>query len=722
MEQDNTICLNVWIDQSVSHSEWDESVINHLDANHIVLFRVSILDLDKRMEVYESKLRDLKFDGRIRVILSVEEPQYYLRTLKATPFLRLVPFMVNSASIKKSEDSTTELRRMKGDIIISSKLADFYKFCRFATLLWINYIADTRRSIMEKKVLKTGVVMIRTESVETGLRYLETHPHLGILDEFRIIIGDGKIVDEPDSVAVDRSNLSRNRTFSRPTAVSIIPVRRKLYGREELATIELVEILRNRLKWQAPILVFYYDYIENQNVDIYQYQNIKLTDEHTTAEYFALMNALPWVYDQSPGYVDINKGGVLKIVGIQCNGIVPKNKNGTSDPFAIVKVGKEVKKTKKINNTLNPRWNVNWDISCKLSDPISVSIWDWDLFGRNNFEGQVNFSSLNQLIPYPMPILEVTKPLCPKGKLQVKGTINFELGFQCNEESSSKRKHFGQPLEESFKNALLDNVPHITETIIDILWVKGLKTSGIFKEVKSPESVRKLIEMVDSTKPFNMDDEHPTDIAQLLKIYLRDLPDALIPNAFYKSFKKVKSIEKRKGQIKHIRELISTLPDENQKIFKDLSRLLNEISKYYEANGMSTQSLSRCMAPSMIIPRESSMNPHTLLKDTLIVSEILEMILVQYDKIFSPVKKMGINKTDISPNKVEDMNALDKRDHISLRYDYVLGSALAAIEESPDIYMVRNTSAFNSPRDAPTKIMEPKSPSKSKKKKKRLKN
>jgi hypothetical protein len=156
--------------------------------------------------------------------------------------------------------------------------------------------------MVAKRALKSGVVTVKTPSIEKGLRYLETHGFLGKITNFRVIIGDTKSAGEQGRGKGD-----------------------------QLTSAELVEILRNRLKWNCPILVYYGDK-KNVNLQIYDYRYVKLTVDLQEAVEFASMKSLSWAPDLSAFNPDTNgnasskpKKGTLKITGIRCNGLAAKD-------------------------------------------------------------------------------------------------------------------------------------------------------------------------------------------------------------------------------------------------------------------------------------------------------------------------------------------------------------------------------------------------------------
>nr|CAG8467116.1 13495_t:CDS:2 [Entrophospora candida]CAG8553554.1 11475_t:CDS:2 [Entrophospora candida] len=83
---------------------------------------------------------------------------------------------------------------------------------------------------------------------------------------------------------------------------------------------------------------------------------------------------------------------ILRIGILAARDLAPADKNGLSDPYAVIRVANKKFETKVIKENLNPVWDTSFDV--KLSEPdipvcITITVWDKDKFLRD-YLGEVS--------------------------------------------------------------------------------------------------------------------------------------------------------------------------------------------------------------------------------------------------------------------------------------------------------------------------------------------
>eukprot|EP00961_Rhodomonas_salina_P198990 2684117-Rhodomonas_salina.1 len=101
---------------------------------------------------------------------------------------------------------------------------------------------------------------------------------------------------------------------------------------------------------------------------------------------------------------------VLEVVVHKAEGLVAKDRGGTSDPFCEVKLGKQRQKTKVKPKTLNPNWDETFLLDygsniTNLSVPaltLSDNLWSRPYPGHGLVHHGLSFLGLIWSRPYPL--------------------------------------------------------------------------------------------------------------------------------------------------------------------------------------------------------------------------------------------------------------------------------------------------------------------------------
>ena len=84
--------------------------------------------------------------------------------------------------------------------------------------------------------------------------------------------------------------------------------------------------------------------------------------------------------------------GVVHLELVKAKDLDNEDKKSKSDPYAVVKYGKQKAKTNTIKNTLNPQWNFSTDFNVPdgSNNEINIEVFDNDRFGRDPSLGKLD--------------------------------------------------------------------------------------------------------------------------------------------------------------------------------------------------------------------------------------------------------------------------------------------------------------------------------------------
>ncbi|ORX60448.1 Rho GTPase activation protein [Hesseltinella vesiculosa] len=180
---------------------------------------------------------------------------------------------------------------------------------------------------------------------------------------------------------------------------------------------------------------------------------------------------------------------------------------------------------------------------------------------------------------------------------------------------------FGSPLDQAIVYTCLsdaDPLPGILRRCIDYLDVHGTEEVGIYRVPGSTTVVNKLKMIFDKGDDCDFFTTFPDTnaVATLLKMYLRELPDQLIPEDINDQYKSHLTIYTKQHAspnsdlppittelLEVIADITTQLPVDSHYLLSCLSRHLHHIAARQDENKMSTSNLALIFIPTLGISR-----------------------------------------------------------------------------------------------------------------------
>ncbi|GAA5912316.1 uncharacterized protein JCM6883_003323 [Sporobolomyces salmoneus] len=150
-------------------------------------------------------------------------------------------------------------------------------------------------------------------------------------------------------------------------------------------------------------------------------------------------------------------------------------------------------------------------------------------------------------------------------------------------------------------------VPRILEKCCEAIEREGLESMGIYRLSGTTSRVQRLkasldrdLEGTDLLSEENLSDIN--DIAAVLKLWFRELPEPLLTWELYHQFIDVAKIEN--DRLRHIRlhERVNELPDPNYATLKYLMGHLDKVAQQESSNQMSVSNLAIVFGPNLLSP------------------------------------------------------------------------------------------------------------------------
>ncbi|KAL5964552.1 Protein FAM13A [Taenia solium] len=168
---------------------------------------------------------------------------------------------------------------------------------------------------------------------------------------------------------------------------------------------------------------------------------------------------------------------------------------------------------------------------------------------------------------------------------------------------ADRNRSFGVPLRSLFykKSSL---VPRIVENICEFLLTFGFHTEGIFRVNGSAKAIASLRAQFDATCADDLNKSGCGDIHAIcgvFKLFLREIPEGLIPDAATRQTVKIMGqLKDEKSQcLLSLRNVVASLPVENYNLLRYVCHFLRELASNEALTKMSAANLGIVFGPCL---------------------------------------------------------------------------------------------------------------------------
>ncbi|XP_035209208.1 protein FAM13A-like isoform X2 [Stegodyphus dumicola] len=193
-------------------------------------------------------------------------------------------------------------------------------------------------------------------------------------------------------------------------------------------------------------------------------------------------------------------------------------------------------------------------------------------------------------------------------------------------------KTFGIPLDILLQRTPSDHsIPFIITRLCQYIQRTGLTQEGLFRISGNARSVERLRASFDRSgdAPLETEGDVPS-AAALLKLFLRELPDPIIPLAMHCQFLNAVKDKDKEESVACLTDLVEKLPSVNYSILNYLSSFLKQVSDLEDQNRMSASSLGIVFGPNLFRVTEDLVG----LKEQSLTNQIVTYFITDYQEIF----------------------------------------------------------------------------------------
>ncbi|XP_026998018.1 rho GTPase-activating protein 22 isoform X2 [Tachysurus fulvidraco] len=197
---------------------------------------------------------------------------------------------------------------------------------------------------------------------------------------------------------------------------------------------------------------------------------------------------------------------------------------------------------------------------------------------------------------------------------------------------------FGQHLEDTVQYERKFGTrlaPLLVEQCVDFIRDQGLKEEGLFRMPGQANLVKELQDAFDcGDKPLFDSNTDVHTVASLLKLYLRELPEPVIPFNKYEDFLTCAQLLLKDEDVglSELTKQVNTLPQANYNLLKYICKFLDEVQSHANENKMSVQNLATVFGPNIL--RAKMEDPVSMMEGTSQVQHLMTVLISEHERLY----------------------------------------------------------------------------------------
>ncbi|XP_067242567.1 rho GTPase-activating protein 22 isoform X2 [Chanodichthys erythropterus] len=197
---------------------------------------------------------------------------------------------------------------------------------------------------------------------------------------------------------------------------------------------------------------------------------------------------------------------------------------------------------------------------------------------------------------------------------------------------------FGQRLEDTVQYERKFGprlAPLLVEQCVDFIREQGLKEEGLFRMPGQANLVKELQDAFDcGDKPLFDSNTDVHTVASLLKLYLRELPEPVIPFNKYEDFLTCAQLLLKDEEVGlgELVKQVNNLPQANYNLLKYICKFLDEVQSHANENKMSVQNLATVFGPNILRPKIE--DPVSMMEGTSQVQHLMTVLISEHERLY----------------------------------------------------------------------------------------